>query len=156
MTIKGYLQSPLPDYYMGSDMDMPARPNIRHPGSGSIPAEGMALAGGTLVKTDRAGYGGSGFVTFPQTGGSAEFKVDGGAGGAKTIKIRYANGAPTPRTGVLKVNGVAQKVVFNITGSFDKWTTLSVPVSLAAGLNNTLRLESTGQFLANVDDVTVP
>jgi hypothetical protein len=29
-------------------------------------------------------------------------------------------------------------------------------VTLAAGLNNTLRLESTGQDIANIDEIVVP
>jgi hypothetical protein len=157
MTIKGYLQSPLPDYYMGDGMAMPPRPNIRYAGSGTIQAEFAQLAGGTAVNTNSAGYQGTGFLTFPLSGGSAQFSnLNGGAGGSKTLVIRFANGYPTPRTGVIRVNGVAQTITCKPTGSFSTWATMQVPVTLQAGWNNTVRLESTGQSLANIDEVTVP
>jgi len=157
MTIKGYLQSPLPDYYLGDGMDAPPRPNIVYAGSGTTQAESAQLGGGTLVKTDRSGYRGSGFLAFPTSGGSADFgRLNGGLGGAATLTIRYANGYPTPRTGVIKVNGVARTIVFKPTGSFNTWTTVDVPVSLAPGPNNSVRLESTGQGLGNIDELTLP
>jgi rhamnogalacturonan endolyase len=157
MTIKGYLQSPLPDYYLGDGMDAPPRPNIAYIGSGATQAEAAQLDGGTQVKADRAGYRGSGFLVFPVTGGGAQWNsLNGGLGGATMLTIRYANGYPTPRTGVVKVNGVARTVTFKPTGSFTTWTTLDVPVTLAPGLRNVVRLESTGQALANIDEVTVP
>lgn len=157
MSIKGYMQAHIPDYYLGTGMLTPPQPNIRYAGSGTIGAESAVLAGGAVVKTDRSGYRGSGFISFPATGGSAELRsLHGGAGGAKTLTIRYANGNPTPRTGVLTINGVAQPITFKITGSFNTWTTMQVPVTLAAGFNNTVRFESTGQSLAIIDDVTLP
>ncbi|MEO7493594.1 MAG: carbohydrate-binding protein, partial [Massilia sp.] len=157
MTLKGYMQSPTLDYYLGDGMSPPPEPNIRYVGSGAIQGETAELAGGTITATDRSGYRGSGFLDFPATGGSAQFNnINGGAGGAKTIAIRFANGNPTPRTGVLKVNGVAQSIRFNPSGGWSTWSTLSVPVTLAPGLANTLRFESTGQDLGNIDEVTVP
>ncbi|GEM_PF-1282557 len=157
MTIKGYLQSPLPDYYIGDGMDMPPRPNIRYAGTGTMAAEAGLMEGGAQIKRDFGGYRGEGYVDFPPTGGGLQLNhVNGGAGGVKTITIRYANGNPTPRSGVLRVNGVAQRITFRITGSYANWTTLEVPVTLAAGVNNTLRLESTGQDLANIDEIVVP
>jgi hypothetical protein len=156
-TIKGYMQSPLPDYYLGTGMSMPPAPNIRYAGTGTFQAEAAVVGGGSVVMSNRAGYNGSGFVDFPASGGSLQFNnINGGAGGTRTIRIRYANGNPNPRIGVLKVNGVAQNVTFRITGSWDKWITIDVPVTLAAGLNNTLRLESTGQDIANIDEIVVP
>jgi rhamnogalacturonan endolyase len=157
MTIKGYLQSPLPDYYIGDGMDAPPRPNIRYAGvAGAVGAEAAQLTGGARVRRDASGYQGDGYVDFPATGGSLQWNgVDGGAGGAQTLALRYANGNPTPRSGVLKVNGVAQRITFRITGSDNKWTTLDVPVTLLAGSVNTLRLESTGQDLGNIDEMTV-
>jgi rhamnogalacturonan endolyase len=96
-------------------------------------------------------------VVLGASGGSLQINnVNGGAGGVKTISIRYANGNPTPRSGTLKVNGVAQRITFKITGSYNNWTTLELPVSLAPGVNNSLRLESTGQDLANIDEILVP
>jgi hypothetical protein len=156
-TLKGYMQSPLPDYYLGEGMSPPPAPNIRYVGGGTRQAESATLGGGTIVATDRAGYQGTGFIDFPASGGSAQFdQIAGGPGGVKTMTIRYANGNPTPRTGVLKVNGVAQSIRFNITGSWTTWATMNVPVTLAAGSNNTVRFESTGQDLGNIDEIAFP
>ncbi len=125
--------------------------------SGVIQAEAATLGGGTTARSDRAGYRGTGFLQFPASGGSAQLNgINGGAGGAKTIAIRYANGNPTPRAGVLKVNGVAQPIVFNITGGWGNWKTMTASVNLAGGRDNTLAFESTGQSLGTIDEVTVP
>lgn len=40
MTIKGYLQSPLTDYYLGTGMAAPPRPNIRYAGTFDLPISG--------------------------------------------------------------------------------------------------------------------
>jgi hypothetical protein len=153
-TLKGYMQSPLPDYYLGEGMSPPPAPNIRYAGGGTLQGETATLGGATTIASDRAGYQGTGFIDFPASGGSAQFDhISGGPGGAKTMTIRYANGNPTPRTGVLKVNGVAQSIRFNNTGSWTAWTTMNVPVTLASGSNNTVRFESTGQDLGNIDEI---
>ena len=103
-----------------------------------------------------AGYSGAGFLIFPATGGSATFtNIDGASGGTKTLTLRFANGNPTPRTGVLKINGVPQRITFKLTGSYDTWTTMQVQVPLAAGRTNTIQLESSGQSLAYIDELTV-
>ena len=115
------------------------------------------LSGGAAMKSDRGGHRHLGFLNFPLNGGVAEFqRINGGAGGARTITIRYANGNPTPRSGVLRVNGVAQAISFRVTGSWTTWTTMSATVNLAPGQNNTLRFESTGQGLGNIDELIVP
>lgn len=156
MTIKGYLQSPFPDYYLGDGMSAPPQPSIRYATPLPAQAERSALGGGTQIKSDRAGYRGAGFVSFPASGGSAEFRhVNGATGGGKTLSIRYANGNPTPRTGILRVNGVAQPVTFKPTGSWTVWSTLEASVTVTPGTGNTLRLESTGQSLGNIDELSV-
>ncbi|WBS04074.1 hypothetical protein OU994_07250 [Pseudoduganella sp. SL102] len=157
MTIKGYMQSGLPDYYLGDGMATPPQPNIRYAGSGAIQAEDAVLAGGTTVAMDRDGYRGPGFVDFPATGASALFShLDGGSGGVKVVKLRYANGGVRPKAGVLEVNGKSWPIVFPPTGGWNRWSTLPVPVALAAGRNNTLKLRSVGMGLANIDEIVVP
>lgn len=125
--------------------------------NGVIQAEAATLEGGASARSDRAGYNGTGFLSFPANGGSAQINgINGGAGGTKTITIRYANGNPTPRAGVLKVNGVPQRIIFNITGGWGNWKTLTTNVNLASGRDNSLRFESTGQSLGYIDELTVP
>ncbi|WP_229257552.1 rhamnogalacturonan lyase family protein [Duganella callida] len=154
----GYNQPPHPSFYLGAGAtSFPQDPvHIPYDGSGTLQAETAIVDGGTAARTDRGGYRGTGFLSFPASGGGAEFaRINGGSGGVKTVTIRYANGNPTPRTGVLRVNGVAQPITFRITGGWTNWSTATASVTLAKGAVNTLRLESTGQGLGNIDELTV-
>jgi galactan endo-1,6-beta-galactosidase len=120
-------------------------------------AENGTLAGGAFLETTNTGYNGTGYVNFPTTGGSLTFNgVDGNGGGAKTISIRYANGSGASRTGALVVNGVSSSITFPATSSWTTWATLNVTVTLANSTTNTIALQSNGQDLANIDQVTVP
>jgi rhamnogalacturonan endolyase len=155
----GYNQPPHPSFYLGHGATSFPQEAVHIPfdGSGVIQAETAILGGGTAAKTDRNGYNGTGFLSFPTNAGAAQLnRIHGGTGGAKTITIRYANGSPTPCSGVLKVNGVAQRVTFLPTGGWTNWRTMTATVNLASGQTNTLRFESSGQSLANVDEIIVP
>lgn len=164
MTVKGYLQSPLLDYYLGAGMSPPPVPNIRYvnttpPVTGTtIQGESAVIAGGVTIDSDRVGFNGAGFLNFPPTGGSAQFNgIDGGTGGAKTITIRYSNGASAgARTARILINGVAQNITFAKTTDWVTWVNLNVTVTLASGTSNIIRLESTGQDMGNIDQITVP
>ena len=155
----GYNQPPHPSFYLGHGATaFPQAPvHVPYDGSGAVQAETAIVGGNVQVMADRPGFRHIGFLNFPLNGGSAQFqRIHGGAGGVKTITIRYANGNPTPRTGVLRVNGTAQPITFRPTGAWNNWMTLSASVNLAAGQGNTLRFESTGQGLGNLDELTVP
>lgn len=162
MTIKGYMQSPYVDYYLGDGMSTPPVPNIAYvtgaPPSTSttIQAEAAVLGGGVLVESNRAGYNGTGFINFPPTGGSAQFNGIASTGGTKTIVIRHSNGGATARAGILIVNGASQPIIFAPTGGWTNWSTQNVTVNLVNGTTNTVRFESNGQDLANIDELTVP
>ena len=56
---------------------------------------------------------------------------------------------------LLCATGVAQPLVFGITGGWAKWKTMTARINLAPGWENSLRFESTGQSLGNIDQVTV-
>ena len=81
-------------------------------------------------------------------------KVDGGSGGSRTLVFRFALGN-TARTGSLIVNGNSQSITFPTTHSWTSWSTINVTVNLESGDKNTILLESTGQDLANLDQMTV-
>lgn len=120
------------------------------------PAESAAIGGGVTIDSNHAGFMGTGFANFPANGGTADFQsVNGGAGGAATLTFRYALGASANRTGSLVVNGATQAITFATTGAWATWANHTVTVSLNAGTANTIRLASTGQDLANVDQLTV-
>jgi len=119
-------------------------------------AESAVLGGGAAFESTNGGFNGSGYVNSPTTGGSIEFRnVDGGTGGAKTLQIRNALGATTARTGALIINGVRQPITFAPTGGWTTWTIMDVPVTLSSGTTNTIRLETTGTDLANIDQIQI-
>ena len=121
-----------------------------------IPAEAGTLAGSVVLEATNAGYHGSGYLNFPTTGGTATYSnVSGGSGGAATLIIRFALGITGTRAGNLTINGVAQGIAFPSTTTWTAWTTYTVNVTLNAGTANTIVLSSTGQDLANIDELVV-
>ena len=89
-------------------------------GGATFQAEQGMLGGGASVDSNHAGFTGTGFVNFPVDGGSLQFNgVDGGAGGSRTLTIRFANGSGSGRTGRLVVNGVGQNITTPATSFVD-------------------------------------
>lgn len=126
-------------------------------GSISYPAEAGVLGGTGIVREKtNTGWRGQGYVNFPATGGTMAFSnVLGGTGGAKTLRIRYANGGTSARAGQLVVNGVTTAIDFAPSGSWTTWVTKDVAISLNGGSANAISLKSTGADLANIDELTV-
>ena len=156
-----YNQPPNPGFFLGNGMAAPVAPNVYTAVPSAAPrftyqAESATLAGGSFVETINAGFNAAGYVNFPTTGGSTQFDtIEGGGGGRATVSVRFALGGATPRTGRVVVNGVARDVTFPATGAFTAWSTLTFNADLNAGTANTIRFESTGQDLANLDQIEV-
>ena len=122
----------------------------------TLPAETALFAGGCVAAASNKGYRGAGYADFPGSGGVADFTaIDGGSGGETVIWLRYALGAAAARAGRLTVNGVASTITFQPTGAWSTWAMLAVPVSLAPGRANSIRIESIGQDLANIDEIQI-
>jgi lysophospholipase L1-like esterase len=123
----------------------------------TYPAEAGALSGTGIVREKtQSGWRDMGYVNFPTTGGRMTLTgVIGRTGGAKILAIRYANGSGAARTGSLTVNGVSGNITFPATAGWTTWATLQVTTTLNSGTSNTIALQSTGQDLANIDDITV-
>lgn len=127
------------------------------PGAVTYSAETAVLAGGTVAESTNTGFRGTGYANLPITGGTVTFNnVAGNGGGSKNLAIRYAHGATAARTGNLTVNGATRTITFAPTGAFTAWTTLNVAVTLLNNSTNTIQFASTGQDLANIDEITVP
>lgn len=117
-----------------------------------VQAESGTFGDGVLLQSEHAGHSGTGYLNFPAADGVATLAgVDGGAGGEQAILIRYALGATAARTGRIVVNGAAQPITFEPTGAWTSWNTLAVATPLTAGATNTIRFESTGEDLGNLD-----
>ncbi len=124
--------------------------------SSAIQVESSSYGGGVTIDSNNAGFNGTGFANFPASGGFAQFNsINGGAGGSATLVIRYALGVSSTRTGALLINGVSQPITFAPTGSWTSWATTSVSITLNSGSANTLRFESNGSDLGNIDEITV-
>jgi len=122
----------------------------------ALQAESASFIESVNIVSTNTGFNGSGFAVFPGAGGVLEFsQVNGGAGGAATLSIRYALGAGSPRAGWLIVNGVTNDITFNPMASWTNWAVLTQRVTLTGGPANRLRFESTGEGLANLDEITV-
>lgn len=122
----------------------------------TIQAEAGTVGGGTVIESTNGGFNGTGYANFPASGGYLQFSnVNGSTAGSHTIAIRFALGATSSRTGSLVVNGVTQSITFAPTGAWTTWSTQTVTVPLNAGTTNTIRFASTGQDLANIDQITV-
>jgi hypothetical protein len=156
-----YNQPPHPSFFVGDGMAAPPTPNIYLAGAPVQSAEQIyqaenAVNVGNSIDSNNAGFNGSGFTNFPTNNGSLEFQnVNGGAGGTATIRFRYALGAAGARAGTLTINGVAQGITFQPTGAWTTWNLMTLNVPLNAGWSNTIRLASTGQDLANIDELQV-
>ena len=119
-------------------------------------AEDADYGNGAVFEDTNGGFNGTGYVNFPTSGGYLEFTgIDGGIGGDVSLDIRYALGATGTRTGYLVVNGTPQSITFDSTSAWNTWDTKSLTVTLNSGTNNTIRFESNGEDLANIDEITV-
>ena len=118
--------------------------------------ENGTVGGGTVLESSNAGFNGTGYVNSSVTGGFAQVSnVDGRGGGTKTLRIRFALGVTAARTGRLLVNGVASNITFNPTGAWTTWVLQNVTVTLNNNTSNTVRFESNGQDLANIDQIEI-
>jgi autotransporter-associated beta strand protein len=127
-------------------------------GAMTIQAEDVLVANGGGVTLDSAnpGYHVASYANFPLVGGYLQFNnVNGGTGGPALFGMRFALGAASPRIGNLVVNGTVLSVTNQPTGDWTNWVTMSVEIMLGSGSTNTIRLESTGQDLGNIDEITV-
>jgi hypothetical protein len=119
-------------------------------------AENGSVGGGTVFENTNGGFNGTGYVNSSASGGFVQINnVDGRGGGSKTLRIRFALGVTAARTGRLVVNGVGTNITFNGTGAWTTWALQNATATLNNNSTNTIRFESNGQDLANIDQVEV-
>jgi rhamnogalacturonan endolyase len=158
-----YNQPPHPGFFIGANMATPPTPNIVLVGSNPpdpvshvYQAEAGTVGGGTVFESTNGGFNGTGYVNANGSGGfSQNANVDGRGGGSKTLRIRFALGVSTNRTGQLLVNGAAQNITFAPTGAWTNWQTQNVAVTLNNNASNVIRFQSNGQDLANIDQIEI-
>ena len=128
-------------------------------GSTTVQAEDSGVLGGAVVGRSNGGYTGTGYVDFvADRGASASWSVSGLPGsGNYVLDFRYANGSKAARPMALAVSPgtAAPDLTFAPTGSWSKWQTASVPVTLAGGNTLSVTLTTTGKNGPNIDSLTV-
>jgi hypothetical protein len=121
----------------------------------TYPAEDASFGGGAVFEDTNAGFLGAGYVNSASDGSYLQFDdVDGGGGGSVSLRFRHALGN-TDRTGRLIVNGAPVNITFAGTGAWTAWVDRDIVAALHPGAANFVRLETTGQDLANIDQMTV-
>jgi uncharacterized delta-60 repeat protein len=131
---------------------------VREPGADVVlEAENAALSGAGVSRT-HAGYTGTGYADFGSARGYyIDWAFDNGAGaGPRTLTFRYANGGSASRPLELRVNGqvLRSAMDFPPTGGWSVWRTVSITVSLTAGVNH-IRLTSIETRGPNIDSLTI-
>jgi rhamnogalacturonan endolyase len=141
----------------GTQMPTIPAPNIIFPGgmvTDIYQSEAASFGAGSVFEATNGGFNSTGYINFNTTGGFLQFdNVDGGTGATTSIVLRYALGATSARTGTISINGVSQNITFAPTGSWTSWALMTLSSPLTAGATNTIRLQSTGQDLANIDEL---
>lgn len=115
-----------------------------------------AVLTGVGTNTDHAGYTGTGFVdNFTNANSGVSFTVNAATAGNKNLVLRYTNGGSTA-TRIIAVDGrQIATPTFPAQGTWDSWTTLSVPVTLTAGLHSVVVWTNGGTGAINLDNLTL-
>lgn len=124
---------------------------VRHEAESATVSRGAA-------ESNHAGFTGSGFVNYDNTGGGyVEWAVDSAGAGTATLGLRYANGTTANRPMTITVNGaaVASNKAFNGTGAWTSWSTTTLSAALRAGANTIRATATTANGGPNVDHLTV-
>ncbi len=118
-------------------------------------AENAVLTNVT-TNTNHTGYTGSGFVdNFYQANSGVSFTVSVATAGSYHLTLRYGNGGSSA-TRIVAVDGQQMATpTFPAQGTWDSWTTLSVPVTLTAGLHTVVIWCTGGVGAINLDNITV-
>ncbi|HKN51819.1 MAG TPA: NEW3 domain-containing protein, partial [Amycolatopsis sp.] len=123
-------------------------------------AENSILTGGASTADDHSGYTGTGFVGNLYQGAAVTAAYTVPASGTYVLTLRYANstgGQSPPYLNVTRTVSVAGKQVsLPVTGSWDSWSTVTVPLDLPAG-DDLVRVEvgPADSGSVNLDSVTL-
>lgn len=122
----------------------------------TIQAEDFISQSGATVRWNRHGFTGFGYVDIAGAATWIELQVDGGMGGLTPMVFRYGAGETIDRPCAILVNGSQVATgTFKSTGSWEAWTTETVMVPLAPGLNTVRIQPNAGVNGPNFDKVEV-
>ncbi|HJP76475.1 MAG TPA: glycoside hydrolase family 66 protein [Pseudonocardiaceae bacterium] len=107
--------------------------------------------------SDHAGYTGTGFVdNFDLANSGVSFTVNAPTAGSYNLVLRYGNGGSTASRIIAVDGNQVATPTFNALGTWDAWSTVTVPVTLSAGLHTVVVWDSDGTSGAiNLDNLTL-
>lgn len=111
-----------------------------------------------VVESNWGGFLGDGFInTVNEDGVSLSWGLISDSATMLTLRIRYANGAASPRnsTVVINNNGAAQPIQFAQTGAWDNWQDIEIELPFYDGANLITITAANPQGLPNIDEVGV-
>lgn len=124
-----------------------------------IQAEDGVLSGGVVIEVANGnGFTGTGYANFLASGSKITWTgVNGGpVGGQAQVDWTVAyDGNSGDRTALMTVNGTGSNFVVSSTGGWNNYVTYTKYVTLVAGYNNTISIETTGTDWANLDKIKV-
>jgi dextranase len=126
------------------------------PAGGQYEAENAVLSN-VGTNTDHAGYTGTGFAdNFSLTDSGVSFVVNAPTARTYNLTFRYGNGG-TDATRIVAVDGEQVATpTYSALGTWDTWSTKTVPVTLTAGLHTVVIWRGGSQTGAiNLDNLTV-
>ena len=126
--------------------------------SATYEAENATVING-VIDTHYAGYTGTGYVDPANaTGSGVQWTIVTSTAGSFGLVFRFANGAPSTRSGDIYVNGtkVIAGLVLPVTGSWSTYTvTATQTVSLISGTNTIKFIAVTSGGLPDLDNLVV-
>ncbi|HEY9007918.1 MAG TPA: PQQ-dependent sugar dehydrogenase [Ohtaekwangia sp.] len=136
---------------------IPASALYRIPGVApvTLEAENATLVG-AIVRSDQAGYTGTGFADYQHPSNDyVQWSASIATAGSYILTFRYAMGN-TPRSLAVSVNGttINPSLTFPRTTTWTTWTTISVTANLNAG-TNLIRLTAIGSSGPNIDHLVI-
>ena len=141
------------------DVNMVFEPvyEMTSPGEGDIyQAEEASWDEVSKVERYYSGYYGIGYVNLKNDEGSfVQFdNLDGKNGGSYIIRLRYSLNDKA-REGVVIINGARDTIIMSTTKSWSDWSVVEVSGTLVQGVNNTIRIETTGDDLGYIDQIEI-
>lgn len=131
-------------------------PDTKEKSGKKIQAEFVSYWGGSYVESANIGFSGNGYINLNAKGGRIECtNLDGGDGGSKTIRIRYANGGQQAQSVSVIINRAPQKISFPPTGSGENYKYVTITADLKRGKTNAIVLAAADEGKVNVDELEI-
>ncbi len=120
-------------------------------------AEDAVAVSAGFIESDLRGYSGTGYVRFGGASGTVRWSIYVGMAGAKSIRLRYANGASQEVSMQVRVNGAVTDANLSCpsTRAWNLWGTVGVDAYFNPGENTVELLMPADSAGLNIDGLTI-